>query len=91
MKVIIKYTNVGIDRYSGKKAYDVPFSKRTLDPDVIADLAFREAQGHTISMGVSASYNSSTNIGKIYVGMGRLAGTFIVVNWADLVFNPVEK
>jgi hypothetical protein len=83
VRIIIQYNRVGADRYTGLKKYNVPWSKRTIDPDVIASLALEEARGHTISSNVSTVYDSKTNLGTITAGFHN-AGTFKVVNYKEV-------
>jgi hypothetical protein len=82
-RIVIQFNRVGADRYTGVKQYSVPWTKRTMDPDVIASLALEEARGHTISSVVHTVYDPKTNSGTIYAGFHN-AGAFKVVNYKEI-------
>ncbi len=72
MKIIIRYEDVGRNKFSGAVTYEVVESYGTGD---IAELAYHEARKHLTSIDVDATYGRDKNEGMICAG-GRSVGRF---------------
>ncbi|MCK9526852.1 MAG: hypothetical protein M0R49_13115 [Limnochordia bacterium] len=76
MLVKLKYTKVGIDKFSGIIEHQVEPSK-AFDPDYIAELAYYDVKNKKCcaSKHIETSYCLDTNQGFVSAGM-RTVGTF---------------